>query len=223
MSLKTKKVIKNIKNRNLSSLSAEPEKLSPWLIHVEDPALVKNKIHKQINKQKNPFKPLANIMLIKFYTRWMGKESAYSSQIHSKTGIFFSFGAVRVALEKHLVHWKSHLCLSISLDRQMDQFFKNKVFVLISLLWDVYLHHSGSLEQWSSFLFLQSLASLLFWKILLSYVLYILLKEFAFEKKVVGLGMLRGRVSQTLCSTPFLAVRKLWAWEFAQFVFDHFI
>lgn len=49
-----KQKIKNIKNRNQSSLSAEPEKLSPWLIHVEDPALVKNKIHKQINKQKKP-------------------------------------------------------------------------------------------------------------------------------------------------------------------------
>lgn len=68
-----KKIIKNVKNKNQSPLSAEPEKLSPWLIHVEDPALVKNKIHKQTNKT---FKPLTNMMLIKFYTRWMGKEPA---------------------------------------------------------------------------------------------------------------------------------------------------
>lgn len=53
-----KKIIKNVKNRNQSPLSAEPEKLSPWLIHVEDPALVKNKIHKQTNKPKNHLNPL---------------------------------------------------------------------------------------------------------------------------------------------------------------------
>ena len=76
MNLKTKKIIKDIKNRNQSPLSAEPEKLSPWLTHVKDPALVKNKTHIQINKPKKTFKPLANTMLIKFYTRWMRKESA---------------------------------------------------------------------------------------------------------------------------------------------------
>lgn len=58
MNLKTKKIIKDIKNRNQSPLSAEPEKLSPWLTHVKDPAVVKNKTYRQINKQKNHLNPL---------------------------------------------------------------------------------------------------------------------------------------------------------------------